>query len=380
MGTQPSGGISDGLLYWDTRMMMKKIAGRIGLEFKELFKVNNQVYRPLAMPVSAGLAAGVPLFVGNYFGDMSSALVASLGGMVFLYLPFTPLVHRMMQILCAASLMSMAFFLGLLTYHFPSVLIPVMMALTLAVSMLIRFFRIAPPGSIFLVMSAMIAAYLPHELGDIPRLTGLHFIGSIWACVVALFFTLYGMWRGYPFTQPPQPVRDLRLVVVDSLIIVVCAGASLMVADMLGLDKPYWVPVSCLAVMQGVNFRAVWNKQVQRIAGTAGGMAVSWLLLSMHLSGWWLCAAMTLLSCVIEIIVVRHYAAAMLFVTPMTIFLAEAGGGGNLPVDAMIYARFIDIVVGSLAGMLGALALHYLGLRDAIARLLIKCFARKTVA
>ena len=37
------------------------------------------------------------------------------------------------------------------------------------------------------------------------------------------------------------------------------------VAALLGLEKAYWVPVSCLAVMQGVTLRASWQRNVHRI-------------------------------------------------------------------------------------------------------------------
>src|SRR3546814_8722819 len=44
-------------------------------------------------------------------------------------------------------------------------------------------------------------------------------------------------------------------------------------------EKAYWVPVSCLAVMQGVTLRASWSRNVHRIVGTVIGMGLTWLLL-----------------------------------------------------------------------------------------------------
>jgi hypothetical protein len=51
----------------------------------------------------------------------------------------------------------------------------------------------------------------------------------------------------------------------------------LLLAEALRLPRPYWVPVSCLAVLQGVTLRAVWNRQFQRVAGTALGCVVGLL-------------------------------------------------------------------------------------------------------
>lgn len=47
--------------------------------------------RPWQMPFAAALASGLPLLVGAWFGHMDYGLVSSLGGLVFLYTPNTPL-------------------------------------------------------------------------------------------------------------------------------------------------------------------------------------------------------------------------------------------------------------------------------------------------
>lgn len=55
------------------------------------------------MPFAAALASGLPLLVGAYFDRMDYGLVSSLGGMVFLSLPNTPLSHRMAGGVCLHS-------------------------------------------------------------------------------------------------------------------------------------------------------------------------------------------------------------------------------------------------------------------------------------
>ncbi|WP_370659645.1 FUSC family protein [Massilia polaris] len=64
----------------------------------------------------------------------------------------------------------------------------------------------------------------------------------------------------------PEPTFDF--VIFDSIVIGAFVGIALVLAHALQLDKPYWVPVSCLAVIQGSSLRAVWSKQLQRIIGT----------------------------------------------------------------------------------------------------------------
>src|SRR5690606_26561981 len=98
-------------------------------------------------------------------------------------------------------------------------------------------------------------------------------------------------------------------------------GISLMLAQFLQLERPYWVPVSCLAVIQGASLRAAWNRQVHRIAGTSVGLLVAWGLLALPLDKWSIALVVTALAFIIEVMVVRHYGIAAVFITPLTIFL-----------------------------------------------------------
>lgn len=124
------------------------------------------------------------------------------------------------------------------------------------------------------------------------------------------------------------------------------------------LEKAYWVPVSCLAVIQGASLRAVWNKQLQRVIGTGLGLLVAWSMLLMPLDKWTIPLMMMVLCFVVETAVVRHYAFAAIFITPLTILLAEAATLGHGSAGTLIEARFYDTVLGCLVGLLGAICLH----------------------
>jgi len=55
--------------------------------------------------------------------------------------------------------------------------------------------------------------------------------------------------------------------------------------------------------------------------------------------------------------VVRNYGIAVVFITILTIFLAESGVVQANP-NALFMARFLDILVGSLIGALGGWILY----------------------
>lgn len=311
------------------------------------------------MPLAAALASGLPLLVGAYFNQMAYGLVSSLGGLVFLYLPNTPLYHRMVSLMACAFGLAACYALGLMSHFFPVLMMPVLVFISILVTMVCRFYNLGPPGSLFFIMAAAIGAYSPVELLTLPLMVGLVTMGSLLAGLIGFFYSLAILRR-----QPSQPVTPLPpvsfdFVVFDSIIIGVFVGISLAAAQLLQLEKAYWVPVSCLAVIQGATLRAVWNRQVHRLFGTSIGLLVTWgLLLLLPLNQWSVSLTMMILVFVIEFTVVRHYALAAIFITPLTILLAEAATLGHESVNVLIQARFFDTVLGCFVGLLGGICLH----------------------
>ena len=68
---------------------------------------------------------------------------------------------------------------------------------------------------------------------------------------------------------------------------------------------------------------------------------------------------MMALAFVIEILVVRHYALAVIFITPLTLLLADAATlGESHSIAPLMQARLIDTVLGCLVGLVGGMCLH----------------------
>ena len=191
------------------------------------------------MPFSAALASGVPLLVGAWFGRMDYGLIGSIGGLVFLYLPGTPMYHRMVSVMACAFGMIGCYALGVMSGIFPALMMPALVFMTILVSMVCRFYLIGPPGPIFFVMAASIGAYSHVEVLHVPQVVGLLAMGALLACLIAFFYSLYMLRR-----HPPKPVAPLRaptfdFVVFDSVIIGVFVGISLAIAQLLQLEKAY---------------------------------------------------------------------------------------------------------------------------------------------
>lgn len=335
-------------------------------ESDHLFALNRSD-RHWLLPLCAALATGLPILIAVAFGNLGHGLIASLGGLVFLYTPETRLSQRMVQLMACAFGMTACYALGALTHLLTFSLVPVFTTIALLVSLIVRFYRVATPGSLFFVMTVALAAYAPTTPADIPLRVGLVALGSLLACIIAFFYSLWLLPRR-PAREAPLPSADFDAVVTDSVIIAGAVGFSLLVAETLQLDRPYWVPVSCLAVIQAATLRGVWNRQLQRILGTALGLLLAWQLLRLPLDPWHIAFTLTALTFVIELLIVRHYALAAIFITPLTILLAEATQLAHGDASAVILARFVDTALGALIGFAGGLVLHSPRWREMLGR------------
>ncbi|MEJ8834979.1 FUSC family protein [Ramlibacter sp. AN1133] len=326
-------------------------------EFRQLASVNASD-RPWEMPVAAALASGLPIFIGAAFGELGLGLVASVGGLVFLHLPATRLPHRMAWLMACAFGMTGSYAMGLVGHLYPPLLVPLLVIIAIVVTMVCRFYAAPPPGSLFFVMAAAIGAYTPAHGRDALVQVGALALGTVLAVAIAFLYSLHIVSRrGVPApSAPPDPEFDF--VVVDSVVIGAFVGLSLLAAQALQLDRPYWVPVSCLAIIQGASLRAAWSRQLQRIVGTALGLLVFLAIAQLPLDAWGVACVLTVLTLVIETLVVRHYGLATVFITPLTILLAEAAQGPAMAPQRIMQARLVDTIVGATIGLAGAACLH----------------------
>lgn len=339
------------------RPSLKNFRRLLQEEFRHLTSLNTSD-RPWQMPLAAALASGLPLLVGAWFGHLEYGLISSLGGMVFLSLPETPLHHRMLTLMACVFAMIASFTAGVISHLVPLLMVPALIFVSAVVMMTCRYYNLGPPGGFFFILAASVGAYMPGGVLDVPLKVGLLTMGSLLASLLAFAYSLY-IARSRPAQPaPPLPAPSFDYVIFDSLVIGLFVGVSLGIAQLLGMRQPYWVPISCLAVIQGMSLRAVWTKQIHRIVGTAAGLLVAWALLSLPLDAWRIAFLMIALAFVIELLVVRHYALAAIFITPLTLLLAEAPHLGETPIAPMIYARFWDTVLGCLVGLLGGVCLH----------------------
>jgi hypothetical protein len=339
----------------------RPVLWRMRDEWRNFVRVNPSD-RPWQLPFAIALATCLPLLVGVAFGRVDYGVLSSMAGFVFLYLPETVLQHRMMWVMTCGFGLIGSFALGLFAHFFPMLLVPFLIMVTILSSMLCRFYGFPLPGGVIFVMVAAVGAYSPTATEDIPLKVGLFAMGALLATLVAFIYSVVILRTRKP-VPTPETITDFNTVIMEPLVIGLFVGLSIALAQIYQLNRPYWVPVSCLAVIQGVSLRAVWTRQLHRILGTFVGLGVAWALLMLPLNAWTITLTLTALSFIVHSLVVRHYGIAMVFITPLSILMAQVTILGHGAPNEVFIARMTDTVLGSMVGFIGGAILHNARLR-----------------
>lgn len=350
--------------------LFARIKALIDGELAHLLTVNRSK-RPWHMPIIAAIAISFPVFVGAYFGALSSGIKASLGAMVILNIPLVgKLPYRLVTVMAWGFAMSLCFALGLIAQQVPLLKLPIFTLMAFGIVIFGRYYRQPPPAGLFVMMAGAIALFIPLALEDILRTTGLVMLGSGFALVMALLYSLFLL-----ATRPATPTPTYSYepdTITESLIVASFVSLALLIAVTLQLSNPYWAAVSCFLIIQGIHLRTMWIKQIHRLLGTVLGVVLASWMLSWGLSIWGVALAILTMMLCIETLVDRHYGLAVIFITPLTIFIAEYGSG--LPFSESAYqevirTRLFDTVIGCLVGLSGGVVMHSTNLRIPLRRI-----------
>ncbi len=338
--------------------MEKSVRSGLKEDLKSLVQFK-KTERHWHIPVLAALCVGVPLLIGYFWGHVPDGILASISGMVILYIPFTPIANRMGTLMICSFGFIVSFIIGLFFSFNPIVASVVLGFYSFVIYWITKYFNLKPPGYFFFVLIISIAICMPFDPDNIPKKVGLITMGTVSTCMLAFIYSLLTLKK---YSAQPEVIivsKNSYAHFTEASIVGSFVGFSLLVSHFLKLDNPYWVPVSCAAVMQGVTSKHIWQRSIHRILGTFIGIGLAWLLLGTHMSALVMCISIVILQFVVEMLVTRHYGLAVVFITALTIFLAEGGHSIGGKPDIPIYARFLDITIGSSIGAVGGWFLYH---------------------
>ena len=351
-------------------ILLTRLKFLIDGELAHLLTVN-QSKRPWHMPILAAITISFPVFVGAYFDALPSGIKASLGAMVILNLPLIgKLPYRLVTLMAWGFAMSLCFAFGLVAQQVPIIRLPVFMLIAFGVVMFGRYYRQPPPAGLFVMMAGALALFIPLPLEKIMSATGLVMLGSAFALIMGLLYSLFLL-----ATRPATPTPTYSYepdTISESIIVAGFVSLALLIPLMLDMPNPYWAAVSCFLIIQGIHLRTMWIKQIHRLLGTLVGAALASWMLSWGLPIWGIAISILVMMLCIESLVDRHYGLAVVFITPLTIFIAEYGSG--LPLTSAAYqevtrARLLDTLLGCMVGLGGGIVMHSTNLRLPLRRM-----------
>ena len=307
---------------------------------------------PLALQAAIGIAA--PIAVLTVLGQAPLGYIAASGAFTVLYAGSAPVVDRarVLPIIAVSLLLSAA--LGILVAgNTLAASIGVVVVATVSAALAFGF-RLGPPGPLFFVLVYGLSAHVVAS-GTIDPFVYLAALtgGCLFSYLVALAplaLPRIRRIRARPLREIlPGPAwnADSRMLLLR---VVIVAIVGVLLGLVIDPDRTYWIVGSAVAVI-GVAAarRAAFQRGLHRMLGTVVGAGLYVLLALLHPGGIWLALLLGLLQFSIELVVVRHYALALVFITPLVLLLTGAATGsiGSLDVAG---ERIVDTIVGAVLG------------------------------
>ncbi|WP_156188126.1 FUSC family protein [Arsenicicoccus sp. oral taxon 190] len=176
---------------------------------------------------------------------------------------------------------------------------------------------------------------------------------------------------GYVLRAAVRRPSEVLLISTRVLVATALAGTVAVVS---GRGHAYWtVAFAMLVLHQGGTRETQTVRGIHRTIGTLGGLLVFALLVMLHVQGWWVVLVVVALQLVVELLVTRNYALAVVAITPLALTIGTASAPGA-PVDTTVADRLVD----TLVGVASALAVLWLTGRSR-AELQLRGHARRVV-
>lgn len=218
---------------------------------------------------------------------------------------------------------------------------------------LARLWVFRPSGSLFHIFAFAAISSLPVHP---PMWEGmLAAIASAALSVVIGLIPHYrrGMRPSWSIPRHLYTMENLREALKEGAMNAFVAGAggvaAVIVSGWLGLGHQYWAMVAAVVPLQALRARHVVFRGLQRIIGTTLGLIPLAIVLWMDLGPWGTIAAVAVCQFIVELMVIRQYLIAQMFVTPLA--LLSISLSGTVDPGSMLMDRVMETLVGSLVGM-----------------------------
>jgi MFS family permease len=333
-------------------------------DIRDLFVIQES---PVQWPVaiSAGLAMGLPIAILTILGQPELGLIACTGGFAALYLSNRSRRERVVLLLFIVAGLIASAAIGVAVSGSIPLSLAILFVITVIGSIILLGFGAGPPGSIFfmLVAGASIRLAAPIRLGGIGfnggLVIGMVALGAVIAYVIVLIPLLHPSVRQRDLDAHRARGHfhfdvggDMRAILIR---LTLASAIAVLVSAPLGVHRTYWVLLTVIAILQnGRRLRLTALRGIHRVLGTLVGLGLFALLLQMHLTGLWLALLLAVLMFVVQIVVIRNYGLALIFITPLALLFASNGDPGDAGTITVV--RVVDTLLGAGIAMIVLLA------------------------
>lgn len=116
-----------------------------------------------------------------------------------------------------------------------------------------------------------------------------------------------------------------------------------------GLPFPYWAQIAAIALLAAPGRTQQIERGLHRVIGTTLGVVTTAFLLSFPAEPWQLAVWIVVLQFIAELYVMRNYAFALLFITPLALLMVQLAH--PQPVGPTLEARVLETAIGVAVGI-----------------------------
>ncbi|HWK76369.1 FUSC family protein [Microbacterium sp.] len=304
--------------------------------------------------LQAAIGMAVPIAVMTLLGDPTLGYVAGSGAFTVLFAGAAPVVDRarVLPIVAAALIVSAA--LGAFAGASSWLVTIGILVIALVAAGLSFGFRLGPPGPLFFVLEFGLSAQVTAHAAIAPlAYTAAIASGCLFSYLVAMSPLLIRRVRSHP----PRPLRELlpgpAFDAASHLLllrVVIVALLGVLIGFFVDPARSYWIVGAAIAVIGvAADRRAAFQRGLHRMLGTVLGVGVYALLALLHPHGLWIALLLGIMQFSVELVVVRHYALALMIITPLVLLLTGAATGQTGSMD-VAFERVIDTIIGAALG------------------------------
>lgn len=306
----------------------------------------------LGLQAAIGIAA--PIAVMTLLGHPTLGYIAGSGAFTVLFAGAAPAVERARVLPFIAAGLTLCAALGAYASAERWLVGAGIIAVAVTAALLCFGFRLGPPGPIFFVLVFGLSAQVTASAAiAAPAYIAAVAAGCLFSYLVALSPLLIGRVRSHPSRRLrelfPRPVYDAtsRMLVLRVAIVAVLGVAIGIFVDP---GRSYWIVGAAIAVIGlAADRRVAFERGLHRMLGTVAGVGVYALLALLHPQGLWIALLLGIMQFTVELVVVRHYALALMIITPLVLLLTGAATGQIGQMDVAL-ERVIDTVIGAVLG------------------------------